>query len=323
MLQSRMRTPDFWQRKGYASALLAPAGWFYAAGGWLRFRLARPARAPVPVVCVGNLVAGGAGKTPTVLALAELLHGRAPHALSRGYGGRLTGPLRVDPGHHGADEVGDEPLLLARYLPTWVARDRVAGAMAAVKADAGLILMDDGFQNPTLTKDLSLLTVDAAQALGNGRCLPAGPLREPAHRGLARADAVILIGDGSPDLPFAGPLFRARVEPVGDGSAWRGRPVVAFAGIGRPEKFFATLRSLGADIRAEYAFADHHRYCESDFAALGRAAGPDAILVTTEKDYVRLSPGWQSRVATLPVILRFEDPDGLSAWMEARLGAKE
>lgn len=315
-----MRAPDFWSRRGPLAVLLAPFGWLYAAGGWFRFRLADPVRAPVPVVCVGNLVAGGAGKTPAVLALATILRERSPHALTRGYGGNLAGPLRVDPARHCADEVGDEPLLLARRLPTWVSRDRVAGAMAAAQAGAGLILMDDGFQNPALAKDVSFLVVDSAQGFGNRHCLPAGPLREPSRRGLARADAVLLLGDGVFDLAYDGPIFRAHLRPSEDADAWQGRPVVAFAGIGRPEKFFASLAAAGADIRSRHAFADHHRYSDSDLAMLSEQAGQTAALVTTEKDYVRVPPGWQNRVKTWPVALQFEDGDGLSAWLRGKLG---
>ncbi len=318
-----MRAPDFWQGQSLLSRLLAPAGWLYAAGGWLRFRLARPVQAPVPVVCVGNLVAGGAGKTPAVLALAELLRDWSPHALTRGYGGRIAGPLRVDPDRHSADDVGDEALLLARRLPAWISRKRPAGAIAAAEAGARLVLMDDGFQNPELAKDISLLVVDAAHGFGNGRCLPAGPLREPPGRGLARTDAVILVGDGVPDLPYAGPVFRARVVPKAGAANWRGRPLVAFAGIGRPEKFFTTLRSLGADLRSTHAFADHHRYAQAELCALAQEAGESAALVTTEKDYVRLPPDWQKRVETLPVVLRFEAPDAVTVWLQARLETLE
>ncbi|MCA8926452.1 MAG: tetraacyldisaccharide 4'-kinase [Alphaproteobacteria bacterium] len=316
-----MRTPEFWQRDSLWSWLLAPAGWLYAVAGWWRWRRARPVRAPVPVVCVGNLVAGGAGKTPTVLALADLLRDRTPHALSRGYGGRLSGVVRVDPARHSAEDVGDEPLLLARHLPAWISRDRPAGARAAAEAGAGLILMDDGFQNPTLAKTVSLLVIDAAQGLGNGRCLPAGPLREPAARGFARADAVVLIGEGSPALPFAGPVFHAHVRPLAAGASWRGRAVVAFAGIARPEKLFATLRTLGADLRSTQAFADHHRFQDTELQALARVAGSDAVLVTTEKDHVRLPADWQKRVEPLPVALQFEDPAALTAWLTTRLAS--
>jgi len=314
-----MRAPEFWQRRSLAAGLLAPAGWLWAAAGWWRWRGAKPAPAPVPVVCLGNLVAGGAGKTPAVLALAGLLAGQNPHALSRGYGGRLAGPVRVDPARHTAADVGDEPLLLARHLPAWVARDRPAGARAAAAAGAGLILMDDGFQNPSLAKTVSVLVIDAAQGLGNGRCLPAGPLREPASRGLARADAVVLIGEGAPALPFAGPVFRARILPAGDTAGWRGRSAVAFAGIGRPEKFFATLRGLGADLVATRAFPDHHPFSEADLEALAAATPEGVALVTTEKDHFRLPPDWQKRVETLAIALHFEDAGAVSAWLATRL----
>ena len=316
-----MRAPEFWSRRSAVSRLLAPLGWCYAAAGWWRWRRARPARVGVPVVCVGNLVVGGAGKTPTVRALAQMLQDRAPHVLTRGYGGRLAGPVRVDPARHAAADVGDEPLLLARDLPVWVARDRAAGGLAAAAGGAGVILMDDGFQNPSLAKDVSLLVVDAEQGFGNGQCLPAGPLREPPGRGLTRADAIVLIGEGAPALAFEGPVFRARIVPTGDASAWRGRRVVAFAGIGRPDKVFATLRDLGAEVCATRAFADHHRYTAAELARLADLASAGAALVTTEKDHVRLPAGWGDRVETLPVALRFADPDAVASWLNDRLEA--
>jgi tetraacyldisaccharide 4'-kinase len=281
-------------------------------GGRLRRRMTSPQTVPAPVICVGNLVAGGAGKTPVALALGERLRvqGAAVHFLSRGYGGRARGPLRVDPDRHTAAEVGDEPLLLARTAPTWVARDRVSGATAAVQAGAQLIVMDDGFQNPSLKKDLSLLVIDGGYGFGNGRVMPAGPLREPLADGLARADAVVLIG---PDqcgveamLPPSLPLLRAVLAPVS--AALAGRKVLAFAGIARPEKFFATLQSMGCHIAAQRAFPDHHPYREEEITALIEAAQhADAVPVTTEKDAARLPPAFKSRIETLPVALRWRD----------------
>ncbi len=191
-----VRAPEFWAQPGLVPSLLAPLATLYAAGAAARAMFASPFRAPVPVLCIGNLVAGGAGKTPIVLSLAELLRrqGRHPHIVSRGYGGRLAGPIAVDPAGHRAADVGDEPLLLARAAPCWVARDRVAGAKAAVAAGADLVLLDDGFQNPSLAKDLSLVVVDGAYGFGNRQVMPAGPLREPIEVGLARAGAVVIIG---------------------------------------------------------------------------------------------------------------------------------
>lgn len=303
-----MRTPGFWASRGAVSTLLLPAALLYDGAGWLRWRLARPERLPVPVVCVGNLTAGGAGKTPTVLALAALLRerGLAVHAVTRGYGGRERGPLRVELGRHDAAAVGDEPLLLARACPTWVARDRAAGGRAAVAAGAGAILLDDGLQNPALVKDLALAVVDAAAGFGNGRVVPAGPLRENLTRGLARADALLAIGEGALE-DRSTPLLRATLEADAP-AAWRGRRVLAFAGIGRPSKFFETLAALGAELAATLAFPDHHAYREPEAAALlAEAARLGAALVTTEKDFLRLPPGLAAATRVLPVHLKWRD----------------
>src|SRR6266581_3144124 len=201
-----MRAPEFWHAgggpmSGLAAGLLAPLGAGWDAASRLRRALARPYRAAVPVICVGNLVAGGSGKTPVVLTLAASIAstGVAVHIVTRGYGGRLGGPVRVDPARHDAEAVGDEALLLAGCAPCWVARDRAAGVREAVATGAGAILLDDGFQNPAIDKDLALVVVDAEYGFGNGRVIPAGPLREPAVSGLARAGAIVLIGDGEPD----------------------------------------------------------------------------------------------------------------------------
>ena len=317
-----MRAPDLWRRRGPAAILLRPLGMLYAAGGSLRRRLASPWRAPVPVVCVGNLTVGGVGKTPVVLDLARRLASRQPHILTRGYGGRLAGPVRVDPKVHGADDVGDEPLLLARRTPVWVARDRAAGARAATAAGARLLLLDDGFQNPTLTKDLSLVVVDGETGFGNGLVFPAGPLREPVARGLARADAVVVMGEDRHGIAAASPVpvLRARLVPKMPLSFAPGAPLVAFAGIGRPEKFFATLRGLGAEPVAERAFPDHHRFREDELLRLeGLAAGFGARLVTTDKDAVRLPPSWRARVAVLRVAVAWEDAGALDRVL-ARIG---
>ena len=316
-----MRAPDFWRRRGLPALALAPAGLIYAAGGWLRERLAAPVQAAVPVVCIGNAVAGGAGKTPTLLAIAAMLAHRNPHALSRGYGGNEKGPLRVDPAKHTAADVGDEPLLLARTMPSWVARDRAAGAAAIAGAGAGVILMDDGFQDPGLAKTLSLLVVDAEQGFGNGFCLPAGPLREPVERALGRADALVLAGGGAFRPQTGKPVFRAAIKPTGAADAWHGRRVVAFAGIGRPAKFFATLRELGAELVCEMAFPDHHVFDEAELAELAARAADGALLVTTEKDWVRLPEAWRGRVQALPVELRFGDGPAVERFLRDRLEA--
>jgi tetraacyldisaccharide 4'-kinase len=287
----------------------------------------------VPIVCVGNLTAGGAGKTPTVLALLRLLAARAcgqpcAQTLTRGYGGALAGPARVELGGHTAADVGDEALLLARAAPTWVARDRVAGARAAAACGARIIVMDDGFQNPALAKDLSLIVVDGDSGFGNGRVIPAGPLREPIDAGLARADAVVLIGEDragiaatvrrlQPQLP----ILAARIAPDADAAAsLRHRRVMAFAGIGRPEKFFATLAACDAHVVAERAFGDHHRFTADDVASLeAEARQYDALLVTTEKDHVRLDAAAQARIRALPVTLTFDDEATVARLLDAVL----
>ena len=313
-----MRPPAFWaaERGGAAAAALAPFSWLYGAAAQARAGLVRPVRAALPVLCVGNFTAGGAGKTPTVLALAALLteDGIRPHILTRGYGGSERGPLRVDPARHEAQAVGDEALLLARAAPTWLARDRPAGAAAAAAAGAGLVLMDDGMQNPSLAKDLCLAVVDGGAGFGNGRVLPAGPLREPLTRGMRRAHALVLVGqDQRGALAALGPLgvsvIEATLVPGDEIHALKERPVVAFAGIGRPEKFFETLAEGGCRVIARHVFADHHRYKRGEIEAIIRHAKErDAVPVTTEKDYVRLPPEARALVRTLGVTLAWRDP---------------
>ncbi|HWD57912.1 MAG TPA: tetraacyldisaccharide 4'-kinase [Stellaceae bacterium] len=318
-----MRAPEFWDAApGLLAQLLSPVGAAVDAAGRLRRAVMRPYRAPVPVICVGNLVAGGSGKTPVVLSLAAMLQAReiAAAIVMRGYGGRLAGPLRVDPETHDANAVGDEALLAAAAAPCIVARDRAAGVRLAVEAGAAAILLDDGFQNPHVAKDLSLVVVDAAYCFGNCRLIPAGPLRERIADGLARAAAIVLIGPTPPDnsepgaLAAAGrPVLRAALDPVG-AAEFAGARVVAFAGIGRPAKFFATLRALGAQTIAERGFPDHHRFGAGELAALRREAeSADALLVTTRKDWVRLTPAERSGIAVLDVALRWQDEAALAA----------
>jgi tetraacyldisaccharide 4'-kinase len=311
--------PQFWGKTpGLAADLLWPLGTVWDAAGRLRRAVARPYRPPLPVVCVGNLVAGGAGKTPVTMALDDWLaaRGLGVHVVTRGYGGRLAGPSLVDPAGHDAAMVGDEPLLLARHAPCWVARDRAAGIAAASAAGAEIILLDDGFQNPSVAKTLALLVIDAAYGFGNGRVMPAGPLRENPVRGLARADAVILLAADGEEISAAigfnhCPVVPAVLAPV-DGGRFAGRRVVAFAGIGRPHKFFASLTRLGAELVVERGFADHHPFTVGDIEALSRVADRErALLVTTAKDFVRLPAGLRAAVAVLEVEVRWPDPAAL------------
>lgn len=291
-------------------ALLTPLGWLYGWGAALRQRNAKPARIAIPIVCVGNLTLGGAGKTPVTRAIRARLGPRA-FVLSRGYGGRGRGVIRVSPDASYKD-VGDEPLLHAEDGQTFIARDRVAGAYAASAAGADAVLMDDGFQNSALHKDISLVVIDAATGVGNGKVFPAGPLRERLKDGLARADAFVLMGEGeAPPWLEGRQVLRARVEPLGAAPAG---PLVAFAGIARPEKFFDTLAALGGAVAEAVPFADHHPFSERDLnwlETLARERG--ATLVTTEKDMMRIGAPRRARIAALPVRAVFKDEAALDA----------
>jgi tetraacyldisaccharide 4'-kinase len=318
-----MREPAFWWRNGGGS-LLAPLAAIYGAVAWGRIQ-AQGKPAGVPVICLGNLTAGGAGKTPAALAVAHLLLGarERPFFLSRGYGGRLAGPVRVDPSFHHAADVGDEPLMLARLAPTIVARDRVAGARAARSGGASVIVMDDGFQNPSLVKDLAILLVDGRRGIGNGRVIPAGPLRAPLEIQIARAQALVVVGppDGAAKIldtarRFGVTVFHGRLEADRNSLAALGkRKVLAFAGIGNPEKFFATLSEAGVEVAARLSFPDHHRYTAAEAQALSaRAQAENLVLITTEKDHVRLTgdpalAALVARTSILPVRLVVEEQD--------------
>jgi tetraacyldisaccharide 4'-kinase len=381
-----MRDPAFWWTEhSKAATLLAPLGAGYGAIA-ARY-MARPGRkAPVPVICVGNFTLGGAGKTPTAIALARLLlaAGHRPFFLSRGYGGRVAGPVRIDqlapassasasgsaafvgPGWDGGSaevaakpgttlapdplptggrrerarlqegrDVGDEPLLLARVAPTIVARDRLAGAKLAVEGGADTIIMDDGLQNPSLHKDLAIAVVDGRRGIGNGRPFPAGPLRAPLEAQFNHVDAVLVVGSAGRTAQYAIKIARRRGAPVLQGdlhpapeavAELAGKPVLAFAGIADPDKFFATLQAHGIPAAVRKRFPDHHRYAVGEISALLACAQRNGLTpVTTEKDLARLSRDPAAidliaRSATLPVTLRFREPPAVEAMLRAAIG---
>jgi len=318
-----MRAPAFWWRPG-TGTLLAPLGAIYGAVAAQRMETPG-ASAGIPVICVGNVTVGGAGKTPTALAVAHLLLQvrERPFFLSRGYGGRLSGPVRVDPSFHRATDVGDEPLLLARLAPTIVARDRVAGARAARTVGASIIVMDDGFQNPSLKKQLSIIAVDGTRSIGNGRVIPAGPLRAPLDVQIKQARAIILVGgaDGAAGIEdlarrYNVAVLHGRLEPNRASlAALSGRKVLAFAGIGNPDKFFATLAEAGVTVAERESFRDHHRYTAAEAETLMRRADTAGlVLMTTEKDHVRLAGDpalakLAARATALPVRLVVDQQD--------------
>lgn len=314
-----MKAPEFWTKPpGLMSHLLLPASWLWTL--ITRRRLTKPSLdIGIPVICVGNINAGGTGKTPVVLALLQELAGQDTHVLSRGYGGALEGPVKVSERNHTAAEVGDEPLLISAFGPVWVAKDRAAGAIAAKQSGAKIIIMDDGFQNPSLKKTRSIVVVDAEAGFGNGRVIPAGPLREPIEDGLKRADMIVLIGSDSNRAGFLAnhkistPIVEAELKPLQTGMDWNGLTALAFAGIGRPEKFFDTLRQAGAKVIATRSFGDHAPY-RADLLRrlLSEAKAKNAQLVTTEKDAVRLPNEFRSQVLAFPVRLVLKDGAKLS-----------
>lgn len=319
-----MRTPKFWTRKDNVSRAISdalqPVGWVYGKITVWRANLHWKYRSRSRVICVGNLTVGGTGKTPVAIAIAELLAQRniRPVFLSRGYGGKHRGPLIVDVKAHTAKDVGDEPLLLANAQLTIVARDRPAGAELADRNGAEVIVMDDGHQNPTLRKHISFVVVDAQTGFGNRRILPAGPLRESIRDGLKRAHAVILVGgdENAKITGFHGTVFRARLVPQ-EIPHLREKPVMAFAGIGQPKKLLQSLRELGANVKSLKGFPDHHVYTAKEISALqAKAAEAGAMLVTTEKDYVRLPQRRRRGIYPLPVKAVFDDPQALQAYFD-------
>ncbi|HKU08360.1 MAG TPA: tetraacyldisaccharide 4'-kinase [Bradyrhizobium sp.] len=330
-----MREPAFWYRPAsWKSHLLRPLAALYGAVAAHRLKRAGLA-AGIPVLCVGNYHGGGAGKTPTVLALAKLLRelGETPVVLSRGYRGKLRGPVRVDASRHSAADVGDEPLMLAQSVPVVVSRDRADGVALAKSLAATVLVMDDGFQNPAIAKDVSLIVIDSNRGIGNAQVMPSGPLRAPLAAQLERTDALVVIGEGrgadGVAAAIAGqgkPVLRARFKPDESSlAALRGKRVLAFAGIGDPGRFFATLREAGIDVATTQTFADHHPLTADEAASLvAEAESSGLTLVTTEKDLARLRtadglPDWARAIVPFKVTLEFDDAAGLKKFVSAQL----
>ena len=330
-----MREPAFWHRPpSWMSLVLTPLAALYGLVAGTRLQR-KGFDAGIPVLCVGNYHVGGAGKTPTVLALTNVLRdlGETPIVLSRGYGGRLRGPIKVDPERHVAEDVGDEPLMLARTVPVVVARERADGVALARSQGATVILMDDGFQNPAIAKDASLIVIDAGRGLGNACVFPAGPLRAPLSPQLDRTDALIVIGEGNAAAPVAAaisaqgkPVLSAHIRPDDASLAsLAGKRVLAFAGIGDPARFFRTLRSGGIEVVVERIFPDHHPFSKSEIETLlAEAKFVSLTLVTTEKDLARLRnaeglASWANEIVPFKVTLEFDDAAALRKLVSATL----
>ncbi len=318
-----MQPPEFWKRQpdnaGLWPVVLAPLSKLWQWAGMRRWQQGPHVVLDIPVICIGNVNLGGTGKTPTVIEVVTRLiaMGKAPHVVSKGYKGQVTGPELVDPAHHTASDVGDEALLLAAFAPTWVSKDRLAGARAAKTAGADVIVLDDGLQNPALAKDLAIMVVDAQMGFGNGQVMPSGPLRETIENAVAKTDLLLTIGPKDNvhaafldqwDVVKALPHVSSSIEPLQTGMDWQGMEALAFAGIGRPEKFYHTLKNMGVVVKATRSFDDHQVFSTNLLARLEDEAWRlGAQLVTTEKDAVRLPKEWQQKVLTVPVRLKVHE----------------
>ena len=320
-----MKTPEFWyESPSVMSKILSPISCIYLMGSKIKQKFSTPKKVDLLVISVGNLVAGGAGKTPIAMAISSLFSDKEVAFLTRGYGGTVIGPTLVDRSKDKAEKVGDEALLLAKHAPTWVSKDRYAGAIAAYKNGINIIIMDDGHQNHSLIKDISIVVVDGYHGFGNEKIIPSGPLRENIKSGLDKADAVVLIGEDKNKIseffrPNC-PLINARLVPTEDSEALKKNRVIALAGIGYPNKFFNTLKEMGCNIVDEYAFGDHHRYKISEIRKIhDKALELDAILVTTEKDWLRLPDEVKTLVKKVPVKIEWHDEKQIKKFLKLRI----
>ncbi len=329
------KTPSFWYPQDIGAKtplkarLMQPISCLYKAGFWLHQNFSREEKSPIPVICIGNLSAGGTGKTPTCISFASILIesgiAKNPYFLMRGYGGAERGPLRVEPDTHTAWDVGDESLILAQHAPTIISADRVLGAKFAASEGADIVIMDDGLQNPKIHKDIKIVVVNGEMGFGNGLMMPAGPLREPLSSGLKRADGFFIIGEDKKNslsqLPKDKPVFHASLQADEASLPPKDQPYLAFAGLGYPEKFFNFLKDdLGYEIVETVAFADHCPYERADIKTLrAKAKERDAQLITTEKDYLRLPKGYKEDIFTLPVSMQFEDTKALETFLTKAL----
>ncbi len=316
------KTPHFWNKRQWINYLLIPISWIWTRIAQWNEGHIKSESVSVPVICVGNLVMGGAGKTPTVIALVDLLKkmGHVPHILSRGYGAYIRNAIQVNPDKHNYLQVGDEPLLLAHAAPTWAGPDRVQSAKAAIANGATILVMDDGLQNPSLEKDLSFIVVDSIQGVGNGMVFPAGPLREPIEAGASRAHAMIVIGNDDSSFEFIDEQFVAKIKCLSKVSD-KNKAIVAFAGIGYPEKFKHTLKENGYEIYQFVEFADHHPYTIHDMIKLVKLAEQyKATLLTTTKDWLRVPNHYRNKVESLPISLSFDEPERIQTFLTQIVG---
>ncbi len=301
--------PQFWRHNSWISKVLQPLSYIYRFISLVKYRSTRPKKVSEPIICVGNIVMGGAGKTPVVLALIDLLHkkGFNPHVLSRGYGAVVKESVKVEPKSHNYLHVGDEALLHAKKAPTWAGKNRYLSAKLAIRDSADIIIMDDGLQNNSLTKSLSILVIDSYQGIGNGKVFPAGPLRESLKAGLKKVNMVIIIGDKKIDIATDKPIFYAKMVAT---KKIKPRSIIAFAGLGYPEKFRHTLKGYGFEVKRFFPFPDHHPYTRTDMEKMLRYAEKSGLdLITTEKDMLRIPLRFQKMVKNFPIELKFDEEE--------------